>query len=365
MVQTGSTGEDAQAIAAAATRVPVLIGLNGACSVATTFLNKAVTGVFTSPLQVIAVQNGVGVLATAVFLGRATDAYRPFSTRQAVVVLPTLVLFILLLWTSLQALAVTSVSTTVVTRSFLPACVAVWEAAILGTYLSASAYVPLGTMVASSLLYLVFDQSLNGTAVAYLAANTLCASLLSVLERRVTIVLKDEQTPMGIALLRNAISVPSVLAVLLLFSDNGAVSFSVADVTGTQLFMLLASAITATLLSLSYFQLQKETVATVIAVAGCATRILTVLIDLVFFRPNTITPAFVGMLLLYSLSIVWFTVARLGDGGSSAKEPAGLRRVLSLFAALVFIVTLFLVASAPPAGHAALSTSAANASTAS
>ena len=174
-----------------------------------TLVNKVAIQQFPLTCLLIIIQNAIAVLllmATSAAIPGKVGALPPITAEAVKQWLPLTCLFVLMLFSSLEALKYISAVTFVVLRNLTTVVVAGGEFAYLGTRITLPALLCVASMLLGACAYGATDLAFDATGYAWLAANIVGSSVYQVYVK--SLARQEGMTPTGMSYLNNAISLP-------------------------------------------------------------------------------------------------------------------------------------------------------------
>mmetsp|Transcript_21276 Transcript_21276/g.67970 ORF Transcript_21276/g.67970 Transcript_21276/m.67970 type:complete len:316 (-) Transcript_21276:465-1412(-) len=250
---------------------------------------------------VVVAQNLIAVLATSLsaLVGLVTIA--PVTRRQLQFYSWDALVLAVQLWTSFKALQYLSVSSTTVCRSLAIPIVAWLELLVLGTRLEVRRHVCGWLVVLGAFIYAYEDVvRVAAPLEGYLWALTNLAAFCSnsVLDK--IFMSSLDQSPAGMAMITQLISLPISFASSLLFerrADELSMRQMLAGLEAHTTVALFATGALAAALGRAYAQCYKIASATAVTVAGNVNKMLAILLSILLFDARTTLTQGVGMAL--------------------------------------------------------------------
>jgi drug/metabolite transporter (DMT)-like permease len=209
---------------------------------------------------------------------------KPVSLVQVKRVAFATVIFVFMLICSLKALKTVHVATVVVARNLCTVAVCAGEALFFKRYSTRSAVLGLLFIVLGSVVYGFYDLSFELHGYLWQLANSLFFITAQLIEKWVMTETKskDDQTPLGMSTIKNSLSVPVLLCMMVV---NGDWSFDGVDlITRWTWLIIIFSGIGCCCLSIVYMMLYKLASATAIAVGGNVNKVITIILAAFLFK---------------------------------------------------------------------------------
>lgn len=279
----------------------VLLFCCHACvSVSLTILNKKIMVAFTYPWSTVLIQCCASVAIISI-IGSFTNTIGPVRKSHLNSALLVSSLFVLCLISSFYGLQRVHVPMVVVGRNLTPFCTAFLEVLIVKTPLKLDTLAPLVISVTGSIIYAYGDSNTETTGVSYVLLNSAIVAVTCVSEKRV--VGKEDQTPLGWSLYRNALAVPFLLVVLLCGLEDTRMAVEALRYGSWETWWLLfISSCFSASAGFMIFKLQTRVSATSTQVANLGYKVVTTIVSLIVFpesRRDIGLLAYVGYLLSF------------------------------------------------------------------
>lgn len=213
--QQGGAGSEAAAASPASAALATHAGLAVYCVSGTllTLVNKVAIARFPATCSLILAQNGITVALLAATSAAAPGRVGALPAITAAAVrkwLPLTLLFVAMLFSSLEALKHISATTFVVLRNLTTAAVAAGEYAALGSRPPPAALLCVAGMLLGAAAYGAADLGFHALGYAWLAANIGASAVYQVYVK--ALARGEGLTPSGMAYLNNIISLPVLAA---------------------------------------------------------------------------------------------------------------------------------------------------------
>ena len=249
---------------------------------------------------VVVVQNLIAVAITAVGAMLGLLQVRPISRRQLLFYSWDAVVLAVQLWTSFKALQHLSVSATTVCRSLAIPVVAWLEWLILSTRLTSHRQISGWLVVIGAFIYFHEDvvyASAPLEGYLWALANLISYCSNSVLDK--IFMSSLDQTPSGMAMLTQLISLPISLAGIALFEQGDAADIPLQKtflvLNKTLALALLITGALAAALGRAYAACYKVSSATAVTVAGNVNKMLAILSSVFLFDARMTSTQLAGM----------------------------------------------------------------------
>jgi len=152
------------------------------------------------------------------------------------------------------------------------------------------------------IIYLMGDANASANGLLLVMVNAVCVALTCISEKFVTA--KKQQSPLGLCLLRNALSVPFIA--LFLLADPAATvraSREILQADSTTWFSMMATSVIGAVSGTLLFTLQTKVTATTTQVAALCYKLISTLLSLLLFPTSRDDVGFIAFL-GYSLSML-------------------------------------------------------------
>lgn len=286
------------------------IAIQATCSICLTLFNKQVATDFRFPFIIIAIQNLASIALFLVFNKLGILPMQPIRVDHLVKMVPTTVLFSLMLWTSLEGLRIVSVTLVVVARNFVPLVTGVIESVTSPDFqLSNDGYSSLALVGVGSVLYGITDTTLNFQGMQWLLLNMAFVVVIPMVEKNIMKTIKQEQTPTGVTFYRNLISVPILLTIAFLRNgtDTFAIVGSIVELPTQTLVYFILTCVFGFGIGVAYFFLIKLISSTTLAITNTAYKLMTLSISLFMYpAPFSGVHSWIGVVLSFG-GIAWYT----------------------------------------------------------
>jgi len=315
-------------------------------SVSMVTFNKLVMHQFPYPNMLLLTQNTITIILN--FAGTSVGIFemKPWQMDHFKIwALPTMTFSIMLL-TSLKALPLVAVATTVVFRNIGTVIVAFGDAAFFGKEFNFDMKVAIGVILLGSIVYGAFDLDFDYTGYMWMTANTLIFAC-NVLYEKYAVVSVD-QTAVGISCYQNILSLPLLL--VMIFASGGTEEAGewtnsltgFGELPGYMQAIIPITGVFGCLLSICYMSLNQFASPTSITIASNLNKLVSAIVGGMVFH-NTITAhTVIGLLICMAGGYMYGTASRKQPDKSaeknadkSADEEAPLTAIIDAVAAAV------------------------------
>lgn len=207
--------------------------------------------------------------------------------------LPTATFSIMLL-TSLYALPLVAVATTVVFRNIGTVLVAAGDALIFKKEFNQEMKTAIAVIVFGSVVYGYYDLDYNAVGYVWMTANT-CIFACNVLYEKYAVISVD-QTAVGVSCYQNILSIP-LLGVALLSSGETVATGAYQELSFFMQSSIIATGFFGCLLSICYMSLNKFVSPTSITIASNLNKLVSAIVGAVVFHSTVSAHAIVGLLI--------------------------------------------------------------------
>jgi len=175
------------------------------------------------------------------------------------------------------------VATVVIGRSLIPLLSCIIERMMFGTTFKYTAYLSLALIFVGSSVYTLQTNEFRSYGIRFVILNVILSVITPIFEKQIVNKVKEEQTPLGLVLYRNAMSLP-LLLLILLGKGEGLFSIFSAQLP-PQFFTTLAfSSMFSFSIGFAVFMLQTEVTVTTIVTANNWYKLVTLLISLLVWQ---------------------------------------------------------------------------------
>lgn len=258
-----------------------------------TLLNKRIAVSVSFPWLAVMLQC-MGTVVVSFILDMPFRTIKPVRWRHLPGALLISSLFTLSLASSISGLRRVHVPMAVVGKNLTPFVTAMLETLLLRAPLSIWTVLSLVVGSLGGGIYLVGDANASAEGLFFVMLNALCVSATCISEKFVTD--KNQQSPLGLSLLRNALAVPFVSLFLLADPESSVVAWQeIVDagppMWGGMLMTAAFGALSGTLL----FHLQSRVTATTTQVASLCYKLASTALSFLFFPASRNDVGFVAL----------------------------------------------------------------------
>ena len=303
-----------------------------------TLVNKLAITVFPLTNLLLVLQNGVTVALLLFNFHFCPLSPEPMPSLTAAIVrvwIPVVLLFVMMLTSSLFALIYVSVPTVIVIRNLSTLSVAVLEYFVLGKTISNLSIGTLLGMLLGAIFYAIHDLTFSIQGYIWLTVNVVGTSLYQVYIKKVVgMPLVKDIGPISMSYYSNLISLPIFLVLAYLMGEFEALLSLCKTMTAFNIkstFVVFLSCILGFLLSTSAFALNKLISATSIMVANNVNKFSLIILSEIFVQATLDITASVGA--IFVLFFGWLY--------SQAKERYS--KPLFFLAMFIFIVSYLIL----------------------
>jgi len=282
-------------------QLAVLFACHAVTASSLTLLNKRIAVNVRYPWIVVIIQC-IGSSLISILVDIPYGTIRPVRLKHLPGALLVSCLFTLCLVSSISGLRRVHVPMAVVGKNLTPIITALLEAFILGTPLRFHALVSLAVGTCGGVVYLQGDANATSEGLTLVLINAVFVAVTAVSEKVVSS--RKEQSPRGLGLLRNALSVPFVAAIIYLEEDGVSNAMrALQDLTWETMFCMALTAVFGSLSGTLLFELQTRVSAATTQVAALGYKLATTLLSFLVF-PASRNDVGVTALLGYTLSTI-------------------------------------------------------------
>merc|ERR1711964_568106 len=184
--------------------------------------------------------------------------------------------FVLMLLCSLRALRTLHIATVVVARNVCTCTVALGEFIIFGRPVPPRQFMAIAVMIFGSFVYAFNDLTFHGEGYTWQTLNC-CLFTIGQLYEKWCMSKTRDQTPLGVALIKNLWSLPISLGLLLAFGDHSDIPTVAASLSRESVTLIVLSGFGCFALSICYMSLYKFASATSITVAANFNKVVTII----------------------------------------------------------------------------------------
>lgn len=283
-------------------------------SVSMVIFNKMVMQSFPYPNVLLMVQNSITIFLNCVGTQAGIFSMKPWQMDHFKVwALPTATFSIMLL-TSLYALPLVAVATTVVFRNIGTVLVALGDSVFFGKEFNTEMKTAIGVIIFGSVVYGYYDLDFNMNGYIWMTANT-CIFACNVLYEKYAVVSVD-QTAVGVSCYQNILSIPLLTVALLSSGETEAMaaykvlSFSLQGI-------IILTGFFGCLLSICYMSLNKFASPTSITIASNLNKLVSAIVGGLVFHSTFTAHAVVGLLICMAGGYMYSTAPK----PSKTEEP--------------------------------------------
>mmetsp|Transcript_41638 Transcript_41638/g.102543 ORF Transcript_41638/g.102543 Transcript_41638/m.102543 type:complete len:313 (-) Transcript_41638:36-974(-) len=214
--------------------------------------------------------------------------------------------FVFMLLCSLKALKSVHVATVVVARNMCTVFIAGGEAVVFGRTFAMEVWLALMVTVVGSVVYALNDLHFDAEGYWYQALNSFFFCVGQLYEKW-AMDKSTDQTPLGISTLKNALSLPVLGSLMVVFGEVSSVPALLDLPPATHLYILL-SGFGCCALSIVYMTLYKISTATAVTVASNFNKVVAILVSSYLFAGTLGVTQMVGLLVCI-LGCMWYSFA--------------------------------------------------------
>lgn len=204
--------------------------------------------------------------------------------------------FVLMLLCSIKALRTLHIATVVVARNVCTALVATGEYVLFGRAIEPRQLQAMGVCVLGSLLYAYNDLTYDATGYCWQGMNCVLFTVGQLYEKWCMSKTVD-QTPLGVAMIKNLWSLPISLALVLMLGEHVDIPQAVASLSRVSVTLIALSGFGCFALSICYMTLYKTASATSITVAANFNKVVSIVAAQGFFGGS------LGLLQFFGLAV--------------------------------------------------------------
>jgi drug/metabolite transporter (DMT)-like permease len=176
-------------------------------SVSLLVLNRAIGLQYGFPFNVVFLQNAASLILSFPLIKTGILPIHSIELRHLFECIPSALMFVTMLWSSLECLVRTSVPVVIVIRNLTPICVAMLEHYLFGVYFPSVSYIALGLVSIGTCIF--FWKPLMSSRIDnlnWMILYSIVCVTLPILEKLMYRRLQSHQTNTGILLYRNGLS---------------------------------------------------------------------------------------------------------------------------------------------------------------
>jgi len=274
--------------------VMLWFGLFAFASSSMVICNKLIMHQFPNPNALLLIQNGITVILTLALAKAGIFDMKPWKLEHMKIWLGPVLVFSVMLMTSLKALPHIAVATTVIFRNVSTLVVAVMEPFIFGTPKpSRDRVVALGVIFCGAMIYAYFDLNYEPDGYMWITFNTILFVGLVFLEKYA--VVSVDQTSTGTACYMNVLSLPMLLVGVSVAGEEAALAQYKNLTVGYQALILISGGL-GCLLSICYISLNQLSNVTSITIAGNLNKLLSSVLGAYIFANKVTIHTLAGLL---------------------------------------------------------------------
>jgi len=303
------------AVVAEAAQSMFWFGLFMTASVGMVIFNKLVMQSYDYSTFLLIIQNTITIVLNLVGTKAGIFTMNEWKLEHFKIwALPT-VTFSIMLVTSLKALPLVAVATTVVFRNMGTVLVACGDALLFSKEFNRDMKIAIGVILAGSIVYSYFDMNFNALGYLWMVANTSIFTCNVLYEKYA--VTSVDQTAVGISCYQNVLSLPILTVALMTSGEQGAID-AWFFLPGYMQVIILLSGVFGCLLSVCYMSLNKFASPTAITIASNLNKLMSAIIGGLVFE-SKVTPHTVAGLLICMAGGYMYSSA--SSQGPKDKEP--------------------------------------------
>ena len=276
---------------------------HGASSIFLFLINRHIGIRYPYLFHVILFQNVFSFLLGILLIRLGIFSVNSIKVRHLVECLPSTIVFVVMLWSSLQCLVRTSVSVVIIIRNFTPICLALLEGHLFGIYFSLSSYAALGLVCLGTIIFFIHTLSFSGSDLTWMILYTFLCISLPILEKATYHRLQREQTSVGIFLYRSGLSILVILLAIIIGNDGNEGFFQglvvLLRLSWTTLVFITLSCIAGFMISLAYFFLMTLIPVTYLSVANGFYKLCSLAMSLLVWKADFSIQRTMGLLLSF------------------------------------------------------------------
>jgi drug/metabolite transporter (DMT)-like permease len=256
--------------------------------------NKLVMEMFPYPNFLLIIQNSTTILLNC--LGTSAGIFSMSAWKAdhfKIWAMPTAT-FSIMLVTSLKALPLVAVATTVVFRNIGTVAVACGDSLFFGKEFNRDMKTALGVILGGSLVYSYYDLNFDFHGYMWMSANTVIFAC-NVLYEKYAVVSVD-QTAVGVSCYQNLLSLP-MLTVVLLSTGETAAFTDMQKLSTYYKCIIVMTGFFGCLLSICYMSLNKFASPTAITIGSNLNKLVSAVIGGIVFKNAVTTHAILGLLI--------------------------------------------------------------------
>lgn len=263
-----------------------------------TLLNKLSVMIFPYTNILLVIQNGMSVLLLMLISRCFPKTFGPLPLLNLTIIrlwMPLVVLFVIMLTSSLSSLTYVSVPTVIVMRNLTTIIVALLEYVLRSNKIPRLSSVTLLCMLFGSILYAKHDLTFSIPGYAILCVNIMATSIYQIYVKKVTdSFLFENIGSIGMSYYNNFISLP-ILLVFAGIKGELASDFDLEEILEMKtIFLITLSGLFGFSLSVSAFSLNKLISATSMMVANNVNKFVIIILSEIFVQSTLDTTAVIG-----------------------------------------------------------------------
>lgn len=263
-------------------------------SVSMVIFNKLVMTAFPYPNLLLIIQNSLTIFFNVAGTRIGVFSMSAWKLEHFKVWAAPTMTFSIMLVTSLKALPLVAVATTVIFRNIGTVVVAAGDALFFGKEFNQDMMQALGVILFGSFVYSYYDLNYDSVGYMWMTANTAIFAC-NVLYEKYAVVSVD-QTAVGVSCYQNILSLPLLSVVLL--SNGETVAFGAfSELTPSYQGIIFLTGIFGCLLSICYMSLNKFASPTAITIASNLNKLVSAIVGAIVFNNAVTVHAVAGLLI--------------------------------------------------------------------
>lgn len=301
------------AVVAEAAQSVFWFGLFMTASVSMVIFNKLVMQSYNYSTFLLIIQNTITIALNLVGTKAGIFTMNEWKLEHFKIwALPT-VTFSIMLVTSLKALPLVAVATTVVFRNISTVLVACGDALLFSKEFNKDMKIAIAVILAGSIVYSYFDMNFNMVGYLWMVANTILFTCNVLYEKYA--VTSVDQTAVGISCYQNILSLPILAVTLITSGETGAIDAWVV-LPGHMQVIILLTGVFGCLLSVCYMSLNKFASPTAITIASNLNKLVSAILGGLVFQSSVTPHAVAGLLICMAGGYMYSNAAK-----KQPKEP--------------------------------------------
>lgn len=291
-------------------------------STSMTLLNKGAIKALPFPYWLCVMQNMATLIILFLVWLSVEKGHKIFGFRVQITLrmlkywMPAVILFCLMLVSSLSALHLTSVPTVLVFRSLTPVVTLVFESRLLGASASLNVWLSLVVILLGAICYVITDFQASVAGYLWLSTNLISAALYHVYVK--WIINMIGVSTMDMVLFNNALSVPLLLTFAFVVDKPRQILPALGDLDVLAWLWVVFSLVVAGVISFTGFGLQATVSATSATVVNHFNKVASFIAAYLIFKDNFNAWMVVGIIVTL-LGTVWYGRERLAERGSRSQ----------------------------------------------